>query len=269
MGKVYCDDGVCVLDDGSFIEIRNLSLRYGSNVALKEVNLSLNPCSVTAFIGPSGSGKSSLISCLNRMTDHFEGCSVTGSVEIGGKNIFDSDFDTMVLRKKVGMIFQKPNPFPMSVRKNIEMPLKYHGITSAKERDQLVEQALTEVGLWDEVKDRLNESALKLSGGQQQRLCIARAIVLKPEVLLMDEPCSALDPMAMSRIEDLILSLRKKMTVLVVTHNLAQARRIADQTVVIWNQNGSGEVIDHGDTERIFCKPANEVVAAYLSGSIG
>ncbi|MEO0514018.1 MAG: phosphate ABC transporter ATP-binding protein [Planctomycetota bacterium] len=257
-----------------------LSVHYHGRTAVRDVELEIKHGRVTAIIGPSGCGKSSFLASLNRMTDLVPGCTVTGAVRIGETDIHDKPCDPVALRREVGMIFQKPNPFAMSIKKNLTMPLKEHGLRKRADRDAAAERVLRDVGLWDEVKDRLNASALALSGGQQQRLCIARALVLKPKVLLLDEPCSALDPIASGVIEDLILKLRggccgtdeaneQPLTMVVVTHNLAQAKRIADDTAVFWVRNGAGAMIEAGPTNRIFNDPQEEETRQYIQGMRG
>lgn len=264
-----CADGICLMTDDTFIEAKGLSVKYGGREVLSQVNFRTDACSITAFIGPSGCGKTTFLSCFNRLTDLSSNCEVTGSLNIAGHDIFDCKTDMQSLRKRVGMIFQKPNPFPMSIWKNVALPLQQHGVTDKKDLNNKVEKALKDVGLWDEIKDRLHSPALALSGGQQQRLCIARAIALKPEILLFDEPCSALDPVASSCVEDLILTLRKNFTILIVTHNLAQARRIADRTGVFWVKDGVGQLIELGKTEQVFLAPAHPQTAAYINGQKG
>ena len=269
MSNSICNDEVCVIDGEPILCASDVSIAYGKNCVLKEVDLEIQPCSVTAIIGPSGCGKSSFLSCFNRMTDLVPDCKVSGKILLDGENILDPNFDTVELRKKVGMIFQKPNPFPVSIAKNITEPLRYLGIRSKEERKAIMEEVLEEVGLWDEVKDRLDDSALKLSGGQQQRLCIARAIALKPQILLMDEPCSALDPVATAKIEELIQKLRGRYTLVVVTHNLGQAQRISDQTAFFWVKEGAGALMECGVTKELFEAPKNDTCAAYLEGRMG
>jgi len=257
-----------------------LSVHYHGHTAVRDVELDIARARVTAIIGPSGCGKSSFLASLNRMTDLVPGCAVTGSVRLGTHDVHEKTCDPVALRREVGMIFQKPNPFAMSIRKNLTMPLKEHGLRKRTERDAEAERALRDVGLWDEVKDRLNASALSLSGGQQQRLCIARALVLRPKVLLMDEPCSALDPIASGVIEDLILKLRSgccaadehdhhPLTMVVVTHNLAQAKRIADDTAVFWVRDGVGAMIEAGPTEQVFNQPTENETQQYIQGMRG
>ncbi|MDU4143566.1 phosphate ABC transporter ATP-binding protein PstB, partial [Clostridium sp.] len=237
----------------SIIETKNLDLYYGTNKALKNINMNINQNEVTALIGPSGCGKSTFLRTLNRMNDLIEGVKVTGEVLFEGKNIYD-DYDEIALRKRVGMVFQKANPFPMSIYDNIAYGPKIHGIKDKKTLDEIVERSLRGAALWDETKDRLKKSALGLSGGQQQRLCIARTLAVSPEVILMDEPTSALDPISTSKVEELMDELKKKYTVIIVTHNMQQAGRIADKTAFFLN----GEVIEFGKTEDIFYKPKDK-----------
>ncbi len=214
--------------DETFMQAEGLTLGYGDKPAFENVNLAIPKNKITALIGPSGCGKTSFLNCLNRLTDLIPGCRVTGRVRIGAIDVFHSRTDTIALRRRVGMIFQKPNPFPLTIRRNLELPLREQGMRGRAELGQTVERVLRDVGLWEEVKDRLDAPAQALSGGQQQRLCIARALGLRPQALLMDEPCSALDPLSSAVVEDLIGALRQRLTVVLVTHNLAQARRIAD-----------------------------------------
>ncbi|CAE6798932.1 phosphate ABC transporter ATP-binding protein [Nitrospira defluvii] len=252
-----------------FIEVEQLSLHYGQKPAFRDVTLAINQGCITALIGPSGCGKTSFLSSLNRLTDLIPGCRLSGRIRLGGLDVMAPQTDVIRLRRRVGMIFQKPNPFPLSIRKNLEFPLREHGL---RDRDRLantIETGLRDVGLWDEVKDRLDSPALALSGGQQQRLCMARALVLLPDVLLMDEPCSALDPLSSGVIEDLIVGLRGHYTVLIVTHNLSQARRIADYTALFWVQHGSGQLIEAGPAKQIFEEPHDPLTAAYVSGMRG
>ncbi|MGK7873712.1 MAG: phosphate ABC transporter ATP-binding protein [Xenococcaceae cyanobacterium] len=258
-----------LLQTHPFIQTEQLSLHYGKKPAFKDVTLSIPIGCITALIGPSGCGKSSFLSCLNRLTDLIPGCRVSGRIQLGELDILDPKIDAITLRRRVGMIFQKPNPFPLSIWKNLALPLKEHGIRNREQIDQIIETTLQDVGLWEEVKDRLKESALSLSGGQQQRLCIARALALKPEALLMDEPCSALDPISSSVVEDLIISLRQCYTVLIVTHNLAQAKRIADYAALFWVQQESGRLIECGSVKQIFEFPQNALTAAYINGTRG
>ena len=246
-----------------------LSLHYSERAAIEGVTLMIPRGHITTLIGPSGSGKSSFLMCLNRLTDLIPHCRVSGRLLINNRDILSTTTDILRLRRQVGMIFQKPNPFPMSIRKNLAFPLKEHGIHDLKEINERVGQSLTQVGLWDEVKDRLDTSALALSGGQQQRLCIARALILSPEMLLMDEPCSALDPLSSGVVEDLISSLRGPYTIVIVTHNLAQARRIADYAGLFWTQNDTGRLIEFGPSRQIFQSPQEELTAAYINGIRG
>lgn len=246
------------------VRTEQLSLSHGNKLIFKEVCLSIEPGSVTALIGPSGCGKTSFLSCLNRLTEMNPQSKVKGSIRLGG--VDTKKINVIELRRRVGMLFQKPVPFPFSIQDNIEFPLREHGI---KERDRItsiLEEVLQNVGLWDEVKNRLHHSALSLSGGQQQRLCLARAIALNPDVLLMDEPCSALDPISCDVIEELISNLRGKYTILIVTHNLAQARRVADDAALLWNIDGVGHLIESGSVEQMFESPYHPLTKAYISG---
>ena len=256
-------------DPHPFIQTRNLSLTYNSHPALKDVSITIHQGCLTAIVGPSGTGKTSFLMCLNRLTDLIKGCQVSGQAHLEGLDLLSPSVDVLQLRKRVGMIFQKPNPFPMSIYKNLEFPLKEHGVTEPQVRQERIQQSLMDVGLWNEVKDRLETSALSLSGGQQQRLCIARALVLSPDVLLMDEPCSALDPLSSGVVEDLIFSLRGQYTVLIVTHNLAQARRIADYVGIFWTYQQAGQLIEFGPTQQIFINPQHKLSASYINGVRG
>ncbi|WP_072376467.1 phosphate ABC transporter ATP-binding protein [Hyphomicrobium sp. NDB2Meth4] len=251
------------------IRVDGLSLGYGGKPALKDVSLDIYRGCITALIGPSGCGKTSLLSCLNRLTDLIPGCRVEGRIMLDGADIHSSGVDVQALRQRVGMIFQKPNPFPLSIRRNLEMPLKEHGITGRSELAARVERSLVDVGLWDEVKDRLDGAALSLSGGQQQRLCMARALVLEPEILLMDEPCSALDPLSSAVVEDLIETLRGRYTVVIVTHNLGQARRIANYAAFFWVNDRAGTLIEFDQCRRLFEQPRHQLTAAYVRGLRG
>ena len=244
--------------------IRNLNLYYGDFHALKDINLSLDAKEITAFIGPSGCGKSTLLKTLNRMNDLVEGCRITGEVALNGENIY-GDMDINLLRKRVGMVFQKPNPFPMSIYDNIAFGPRTHGIRSKVQLDEIVEQSLRSAAIWDEVKDRLKKSALGLSGGQQQRLCIARALAVEPKVLLMDEPTSALDPISTSRIEELAMELKEKYTIVIVTHNMQQAVRISDCTAFFL----LGELVEFGETEEMFSQPKDQRTEDYITGRFG
>ena len=244
--------------------IQNLNLYYGDFHALKSIDLALQANEITAFIGPSGCGKSTFLKTLNRMNDLVEGCRITGKVELVGEDIY-GDMDVNLLRKRVGMVFQKPNPFPMSVYDNIAFGPRTHGIHKKAKLDELVEKSLRDAAIWDEVKDRLNKSALGLSGGQQQRLCIARALAVQPEVLLMDEPTSALDPISTSKIEDLAMELKKEYTIIMVTHNMQQAARISDKTAFFL----LGEMIEYGNTESLFSIPSDKRTEDYITGRFG
>ena len=244
--------------------IKNLDLYYGDFKALKNINLNISPNEITAFIGPSGCGKSTLLKSLNRMNDLVEGCRINGKVLLDGQDIY-GNMDINLLRKRVGMVFQKPNPFPMSIYDNIAYGPRTHGIRSKVKLDDLVERSLRDAAIWDELKDRLKKSALGLSGGQQQRLCIARALAVEPEVLLMDEPTSALDPISTSKIEDLAVELKKNYTIVMVTHNMQQAARISDKTAFFL----LGEVVEYGETEQIFSMPKNKKTEDYITGRFG
>ncbi len=251
------------------IRTEGLSVYYGGVTAVRRVDLEVPQGAITAIVGPSGCGKSSFLWALNRMVDLVAGGRVSGWVEIGGVDVYGGALRVRDLRRRVGMIFQKPNPFPLSIRRNIELALREHGVADKARRRQITERVLRDVGLFDEVADRLDAPALHLSGGQQQRLCIARALALEPEVLLLDEPCSALDPIASGVVEDLIVGLRGRYTIVLVTHNLAQARRVADEVAVFWQVDGAGALLEHGSTKQIFEAPRDETVAAYLRGARG
>ena len=245
-------------------EISNLDLFYGDFKALKNINLNITEGDITAFIGPSGCGKSTLLKSLTRMNDLVEGCRITGKVLLDGEDIYGS-MDLNHLRKRVGMVFQKPNPFPMSIYDNVAYGPRTHGIRSKVKLDEIVEKALRDAAIWDEVKDRLKKNALGMSGGQQQRLCIARALAVQPEVLLMDEPTSALDPISTSRIEELAVELKKEYTIIMVTHNMQQAARISDKTAFFL----LGEVVEYGDTEQLFSMPKDKRTEDYITGRFG
>lgn len=249
----------------SKISVENLNLHYGENHALKDVNMEIADHAITAFIGPSGCGKSTFLRCLNRMNDLVDGCRVEGKVILDGEDIYDKRVDTTLLRKKVGMVFQQPNPFPMSIYDNIAYGPRLHGIKNKKELDEIVERSLQGAAIFEEVKDRLHKSALGLSGGQQQRLCIARALAVQPEVLLMDEPTSALDPISTTKIEDLALELKNQYTIVMVTHNMQQAARISDKTAFFL----LGEMVEMNDTETIFSKPQDKRTDDYITGRFG
>ncbi|MBL4701628.1 MAG: phosphate ABC transporter ATP-binding protein [Phycisphaeraceae bacterium] len=251
------------------ITTTNLSVSYNGKLAIDHVNLPINRGCITTIIGPSGCGKSTFLSCLNRMTDLATHCKVSGSIAFNDTDITNPKINLIALRRQIGMNFQRPNPPPLSIQKNLTFPLKQHGIKRKADRVAKAQTILRRVGLWDEVKDRLQTPALRLSGGQQQRLCIARALVLSPEVLLLDEPCSALDPIASGVVEDLITSLRGQYTVVVVTHNLAQARRIADNVAMFWMLGQAGTIIEHSPVAPMFESPQNEITAAYLRGERG
>lgn len=263
------DPALVMGDSEVMIRAEDVSVSYGGRTSLRGVTLDLNRNRILAIIGPSGCGKSSFLTTLNRMSDMVPGCSVSGRVLVEGEDVCGAATDVRELRCRVGMIFQRANPFPLSIHRNIEMPLKEHGIVARAEREERLEHALTEVGLWTEVRDRLDAPALSLSGGQQQRLCIARALALRPAVLLMDEPCSALDPISSAVVEDLILRLREHYTVVIVTHNLAQARRIADDLAIFWVVDGVGRLIEAGPAAQVFEKPAHEISAMYIAGVRG
>lgn len=249
----------------SKISVENLNLHYGENHALKDVNMEIADHAITAFIGPSGCGKSTFLRCLNRMNDLVDGCRVEGKVILDGEDIYDKRVDTTLLRKKVGMVFQQPNPFPMSIYDNIAYGPRLHGIKNKKELDEIVERSLQGAAIFEEVKDRLHKSALGLSGGQQQRLCIARALEVSPEVLLMDEPTSALDPISTLKIEELMETLKKKYTVVIVTHNMQQAARVSDDTAFFL----VGEVIEKNATSEIFARPQDKRTEDYITGRFG
>lgn len=252
------------MSDKTKIKVRNLDLYYGDNKALKNINIDLYENKVTAFIGPSGCGKSTFLRTLNRMNDLIESVRIEGEILVDGEDIYKSK-DVIALRTKVGMVFQKPNPFPMSIYDNIAYGPRLHGIKDKKTLDEIVERSLKGAALWDEVKDRLKKSAMGLSGGQQQRLCIARTIAVSPEVILMDEPTSALDPISTNKMEDLMEELKKQYTVIIVTHNMQQAGRIADKTAFFL----SGEIVEYGNTEDIFYNPKDKRTEDYITGRFG
>ena len=249
----------------SKISVESLNLHYGENHALKNVNMEIADHAITAFIGPSGCGKSTFLRCLNRMNDLVDGCKVEGKVILDGEDIYDKRVDTTLLRKKVGMVFQQPNPFPMSIYDNIAYGPRLHGIKNKRELDEIVERSLQGAAIFEEVKDRLHKSALGLSGGQQQRLCIARALAVSPEVLLMDEPTSALDPISTLKIEELMETLKKKYTVVIVTHNMQQAARVSDDTAFFL----VGEVVEKNATSEIFARPRDKRTEDYITGRFG
>jgi phosphate transport system ATP-binding protein len=249
----------------ALVETRKLSLFYGSSQALHDISLVIPERQVTAFIGPSGCGKSTLLRCYNRMNDLIDGVRIQGEVNIDGQNIYAPEVDVIELRKRVGMVFQRSNPFPKSIFENIAYALRLHGTRDRVRLDEIVEQSLRSAALWEEVKDRLHSSALGLSGGQQQRLCIARAIAIRPEIILMDEPASALDPIATAKIEDLILDLKKEFTIVIVTHNMQQAARISDRTAFFY----LGRLIEYDSTARIFTNPSQKQTEDYVTGRFG
>ena len=247
------------------IKTTNLNLFYGDNQALNNVSMEIPVNEITAFIGPSGCGKSTFLKSLNRMNDLVENVKITGKVLLDNENIYDSRVDTTLLRKRIGMVFQQPNPFPMSIYDNVAYGPRIHGIKNKAKLDEIVESSLKDAAIWDEVKDRLKKSALSLSGGQQQRLCIARALAVQPDVLLMDEPTSALDPISTLKIEDLMMSLKEKYTVIVVTHNMQQAARVSDNTAFFL----LGDLIEFGKTDDIFTRPQDKKTEAYITGHFG
>ena len=249
---------------GNKFTVEHLDLYYNDFKALKDINLNIKKNEITAFIGPSGCGKSTFLKSLNRMNDLVEGCKITGKVLLDQEDIY-GDMDINLLRKRVGMVYQKPNPFPMSIYDNIAFGPRTHGIRNKAKLDEIVEKSLKDAAIWDEVKDRLKKSALGLSGGQQQRLCIPRALAVQPEVILMDEPTSALDPISTSKIEDLVVELKKDYTIVMVTHNMQQATRISDQTVFFL----MGEIIEAGETDKIFSMPRDKRTEDYITGRFG
>jgi len=246
------------------LEIERVDLHYGEFQALKNINMSIREKEITAFIGPSGCGKSTLLKSINRMNDLVEGCKITGKIRVDGENILETA-DLSLLRKRIGMVFQKPNPFPMSIYDNIAYGPRTHGIRNKAKLDEIVESSLKSAAIWDEVKDRLKKSALAISGGQQQRLCIARALAVEPEILLMDEPTSALDPISTSKIEDLVIELKKNYTIIMVTHNMQQATRISDRTAFFL----MGEVVEMNKTEELFSDPQDKRTENYITGRFG
>ena len=250
---------------GIAVNIENLDLYYGNFQALKQINMLIKPNEITAMIGPSGCGKSTLLKTLNRMNDLIDGCRIDGKIEIGGKDIYAKDIDLSALRKNVGMVFQKPNPFPMSVYDNVAFAPRTFGVRKKAELDEIVETSLRRASIWDELKDRLNRNALGLSGGQQQRLCIARSLAAEPKILLMDEPTSALDPISTGKIEDLMNELKTDYTIVIVTHNMQQATRIADKTAFFY----LGELVEYADTQTLFTTPADKRTENYITGRFG
>lgn len=251
--------------NNSKISVEKLNLHYGENHALKDINMEIRANAITALIGPSGCGKSTFLKCLNRMNDLVDNVRIEGKVLLDGEDVYDKAVDTTLLRKKVGMVFQQPNPFPMSIYDNVAYGPRLHGIRDKDRLDGIVEEALKGAAIFDEVKDRLKKNALGLSGGQQQRLCIARALAVEPEVLLMDEPTSALDPVSTLKIEDLMENLKKKYTIVIVTHNMQQAARVSDDTAFFL----VGEVVEFGATEEIFSRPRNKKTEDYITGRFG
>lgn len=247
------------------MEIRNLNLHYGDNQALHDVSMQIPKNRVTAFIGPSGCGKSTLLRCINRMNDLVEICKVSGEIVLHDKNIYDKDVDVAALRRRIGMVFQRPNPFPKSIYENVVYGMRLQGVNERRVLDEVVEKSLKGAALWDEVKDRLNDTAFSLSGGQQQRLVIARAIAIEPEVLLLDEPTSALDPISTLTIEELITELKSKYTVVIVTHNMQQAARVSDQTAFMY----MGKLIEYADTNTLFTTPEKKQTEDYITGRYG
>ena len=249
----------------SIISVKDMCLWYGDHQALKNVNIEIPEKSITAFIGPSGCGKSTFLKTLNRMNDLIPGVKITGDIRYEGTDIFSKEVDVNNLRKEIGMVFQKPNPFPMSIYDNIAYGPRTHGITSKVQLDEIVERALRDAAIWDEVKDRLKKNALGMSGGQQQRLCIARALAVQPKILLMDEPTSALDPISTSRIEELVMELKEKYTIVMVTHNMQQAVRVSDYTAFFL----LGELVEFGKTDEIFSQPKDQRTEDYITGRFG
>ena len=251
------------------LEARDLSVRYEGRPAVSGVGLWARRGRILAIVGPSGCGKSTVLACFNRLHDLNPACEIRGSIRLDGQEILRSGVDVLALRRRVGLIAQRPNPLPLSIGRNLTFPLRHHGMGRSVDRQDAARRALQRVGLWEEVKDRLGQPAIELSGGQQQRLCLARALVLEPEVLLLDEPCSALDPLASAVVEDLVASLRCSVTILIVTHNLAQARRLADDVAVFWNRHGVGCLEEQGNADELFASPRSEITAAYLKGARG
>jgi phosphate transport system ATP-binding protein len=252
-------------DEPIALSVENLNLYYGEKQALRNISLTIPQKKVTAFIGPSGCGKSTLLRCFNRMNDLIDGCRTEGAIKLYERNIFDAEVDAAQLRRRIGMVFQKPNPFPKSIYENVAYGLRLAGISKKRLLDETVEWALKGAALWDEVKDRLEDSALGLSGGQQQRLVIARAIAIQPEVILLDEPCSALDPIATLKIEELMNELKTNYTIVIVTHNMQQAARVSDYTAFMY----LGDMVEYGDTDQVFTKPAKKQTEDYITGRYG
>lgn len=267
LGHIEEETPCCVPEP--HLRVQDLSVRYGTKTVLSQVSLDIHKGCITALIGPSGCGKTSFISTLNRLIELDNHAQVTGKIKFDGQDLLHDPIDELRLRRRIGMIFQKPNPFPLSIWRNLELPLKEHGVRDRQLRCKKIEQALRDVGLWNEISDRLDHSAMSLSGGQQQRLCIARALVLEPEILLMDEPCSALDPIASAIVEELITRLRGRYTIVIVTHNLAQARRVANYVAFFWMAERVGKLIEFGHCQNLFESPGHELTAAYISGAKG
>jgi phosphate transport system ATP-binding protein len=263
--KVAEREALSLADEKSKIEVRKLSLYYDNNQALTDVNLTVPEKRVTAFIGPSGCGKSTLLRCFNRMNDLVDICRIEGEIVMDGKNIYDRDVDVAELRRSVGMVFQKPNPFPKSIYENVAYGLRLQGISSRRVLDEVVEKSLRAAALWDEVKDRLQDNAFGMSGGQQQRLVIARAIAIEPEVILLDEPASALDPISTLKIEELINELKRDYTIIIVTHNMQQAARVSDYTAFMY----MGNMVEYGDTDTLFTNPSKKQTEDYITGRYG
>ena len=259
------DSDIDIDTDTDIIRAEDLCLYYGTTKALKHISMGIRANSITAIIGPSGCGKSTYLRCLNRMNDLVPGVKVTGNIVFKGRNIYDRDIDVVALRKQIGMVFQKPNPFPMSIYDNVAYGPRIHGTRDRQVLDRVVEKSLRQAALWDELKDRLRDSALSISGGQQQRLCIARCLAVEPEVLLMDEPASALDPIATSKIEDLMRTLKEKYTIVIVTHNMQQAARVSDRTAFFL----MGELIEYDHTRRLFETPSDRRTEDYITGRFG
>ena len=247
------------------LEVESLQLYYGKDQALKDISMKIPTRRVTAFIGPSGCGKSTLLRCFNRMNDLIDICRIEGSIKLDGENIYDRTVDVAELRRRVGMVFQKPNPFPKSIYENVAYGLRLQGVNDRRKLDQVVEYALRGAALWDEVKDRLHENAFGLSGGQQQRLVIARAVAIEPEVILLDEPCSALDPISTAKVEDLIFKLKEKYTIIIVTHNMQQAARVSDYTAYMY----MGNLVEYMDTITLFTQPKQKATEDYITGRFG
>ena len=258
-------DRLSMENETTKIQVNDLKLYYGEDQALKGINMVIPERKVTAFIGPSGCGKSTLLRCFNRMNDLVDICRITGEVLIGGKNIYDRDVDVAELRRNVGMVFQKPNPFPKTIYENVAYGLRLQGVRSKRTLDEVVEQSLRSAALWDEVKDRLHDNAFGMSGGQQQRLVIARAIAIQPQVLLLDEPASALDPISTLKIEELINELKEKFTIVIVTHNMQQAARVSDYTAFMY----MGELVEFGNTNTLFTNPSRKQTEDYITGRYG